>query len=216
MIKILIADDHAVVREGLKATIQDMPGMGVVAEAKNGQEVLDIVRTHQVDVIILDLTMPGRSGLDTLLHLKREHPELPVLIVTLHSEEQYGRRLLRSGAHGYLSKACAPEQLEAALRVVAQGKKYVTPTLAEKLATDLVSPQSVPPHASLSDREYEILLLIGQGHTPKEVAYRLSLSPKTVMTYRIRILEKLKMKTTADLIHYAVEHRLLEQPLVIR
>ena len=216
MIKILIADDHALVREGLKATIQDMSDMSVVAEAKNGQEVLDLVRTHKIDVVILDLTMPGRSGLDTLLHLKREHTELPVLIVTLHSEEQYGRRLLRSGAHGYLSKACAPEQLETALRVVAQGKKYVTATLAEKLATDLVSPQSVPPHASLSDREYEILLLIGQGHTPKEVAYRLALSPKTVMTYRIRILEKLKMKTTADLIHYAVEHHLLEQPLVTR
>ena len=216
MVKILLADDHWLVREGLKAIISDMPGMTVVAEAKDGHEVLDVVRTEDIDIVILDLSMPGKSGLDTLLHIRREYREVCVLVLTLHSEQLYGRRLLRAGAKGYLSKDTASEQLEIALRTVAQGKKYVPSTLADRLVEDVVSPRPVPLHAALSDREYEVLLLIGQGRTAKEIGFCLSLSPKTVLTYRFRILEKLKMKRTAELIHYTVDHRLLDQPLLLR
>lgn len=216
MVKILLADDHCIVRAGLKATISNMPGMTVVAEAKNGHEVLDVVRTQDIDIVILDLSMPGRSGLDTLYHIQQEYPEVRVLILTLHSEEQYGRRLLRSGANGYLSKDSGSEQLEIALRTVVQGKKYIPSKLADILVKEVVTPSSVPLHAALSDREYEILLLIGQVHSPKEIGFLLSLSPRTVGTYRKRILGKLKINTIAELIGYTVEHRLLDQPLLVR
>jgi DNA-binding NarL/FixJ family response regulator len=213
-IRILIADDHAIVRSGLKTLIDDMPGMSVVAEVTNGAEVLEYLRSHQVDIAILDLTMPERSGLDVLLHIKTECPQVRVLVFSLHSEEQYGRRLLRAGAYGYLSKSCAPKLLEEALWSIAEGRKFVTPSLAEHLAAELIGPQSAPPHASLTDREYEILLLVAQGFRLQDIAQRLSLGSATIRSYRLKILRKLNVRTTAGLIRYAIVHHLLDNPLV--
>ena len=210
MIKVLIADDHAVVRQGLKQILGETSDIVVSAEATNGTEALAKVQSHDVDVVVLDMTMPDRSGLDTLLHLKRIRPGLPVLILSVHSEEQYGARMLKAGACGYLTKASAPDQLVAAIRKVKDGGKYVSATLAEQLAADLVSNFDRPLHHTLSDREYEVLCMIAAGRTVKEMAEKLSLSQKTISTYRSRILEKMRMSHNGELTAYAVRQGLVD------
>ena len=210
MIKILIADDHAVVREGLKQIISENPDMLVTDEANNGQEVLNKVSEQHYDVVLLDITMPGRSGLDVLKQLKSKKPKLPVLMLSVHPEEQYAVRTLKAGASGYLTKGSATEELIAAIRKISQGKKYVSSSLAEKLAFDLDMDYEKPRHETLSDREYQVMSMIASGKTVKEIADELSLSVQTISTYRSRILEKMKMKNNAEIIYYAVKQGLVE------
>ncbi|UCG11192.1 MAG: response regulator transcription factor [Deltaproteobacteria bacterium] len=210
MINILIADDHPIVREGLKQIIAEAPDIVVAAEASNGYELLDKVRNIDFSVVVLDITMPGITGLDVLKQLKSEKPGLPILILSMHSEEQYAVRVLRAGASGYLTKASAPDQLIGAIRKVFRGGKYVSPSVAEKLAYELDSESEKQPHEYLSDREYQVLCLIASGKTVKVVAEELSLSVKTVSTYRSRILDKMRMNSNAEITHYAIKHRLVD------
>jgi DNA-binding NarL/FixJ family response regulator len=209
-IRILIADDHLIVRTGLKALTGDMPGMSVVGEATTGSEVLQCLRLHLVDIVILDLTMADRSGLDVLLHIKAEYPQVRVLVFSFHAEKRYGRRLLRAGASGYLMKNCAPELFEKALRSIAKGRKFVTPSLAEQLATDLIMCPSGSPHAGLTDHEYEIMLLLAQGFSQQDIARRLMLGASTIRSYRV----KMHVGSNAELIQYTIGQELLETPLV--
>ncbi len=210
MIKILIADDHPVVRKGLKDIIQATPDMTVSGEASKGQEVLENVGRIDFDVVVLDIAMPGRSGLDILKELKSGKPELPVLILSIHPEEQYAVRVLKAGASGYLTKNSAPDELITAIRKVSRGKKYISASLAEKLAYDLEIGAEKPLHETLSDREYTVMCRIASGKTVKEIAEELYLSVKTISTYRARILEKMKMRSSAELTHYAIKHELVE------
>jgi DNA-binding NarL/FixJ family response regulator len=202
MIRVLIADDHTVVLKGLKQVLSDTPDINVVAEATTGQQVLDWVRSKPVDVVVLDIAMPDGNGLDVLRTLKRERPSVPVVILSMHSEEQYGVLVLKAGASGYLTKESAPAQLIAAIRKVITGGKYISPALAEKLAFDLEADPNTPLHERLSAREYQVLGLIAIGKT--------ALSPKTISTYRSRILEKMKMQKNAELTHYAVRQGLVD------
>jgi two-component system invasion response regulator UvrY len=210
MIKILIADDHAVVREGLKQIISETSDMRVTDEANNGQEVLNKVSEQHYDVVLLDITLPGRSGLDVLKQLKSKMPKLPVLMLSVHPEEQYAVRTLKAGASGYLTKGSATDELIAAIRKISTGKKYVSSSLAEKLAFDLDLDYDKPRHEILSDREYQVMSMIASGKTVKEIADELSLSVQTISTYRSRILEKMKMKNNAEIIYYAVKQGLVE------
>lgn len=210
MIKILIADDHAIVRRGLKQILTETADMVVAGEAHNGQELLEKMRSDQWDVVVLDISMPGRGGLDILKQLKSERPKLPVLMLTIHPEDQYAVRVLRAGASGYLTKESAPDHLVEAIRKVARGGKYISPHLAERLAFNLESISERPLHEALSDREFQVLRLIASGKTVKEIGEELSLSVKTISTYRTRILEKMKMKNNAALTHYAIQQKLVE------
>ncbi len=210
MIKILIADDHPVVRKGLKEIIEITPDMMVGDEASNGQEALEKVRKDDFDVVLLDISMPGRSGLEILKELKSEKPELSVLILSMHPEEQYAVRVLKAGASGYLTKESAPEELIAAIKKASKGRKYVSSSLAEKLALYLEIDNERPLHENLSDREYEVMRMIASGKTITEIAGKLFLSVKTISTYRSRILEKMGMKSNAELTHYALKNRLVE------
>ena len=210
MIRILIADDHPIVRKGLKQIVAETPGMAVTDEASNAQEVLDKVWGNDYDVVVLDITMPGRGGLDILKQLRGEKPGLPVLILSIHPEEQYAVRALKAGAAGYLTKGSAPGELTAAIRRVSAGKKYISSSLAEKLALHLENDTDKPIHEKLSDREYQILCMIASGETIKEIAQGLFLSEKTISTYRSRILEKMNMKSNAELTHYAIKNRLVD------
>lgn len=210
MIKILIADDHPVVRKGLKEIIEKTPSMMVSDEASNGQETLEKVRKSDFDVVLLDISMPGRSGLDILKELKSEKPELSVLILSMHPEEQYAVRVLKAGASGYLTKESAPDELIAAIKKASIGRKYVSSSLAEKLALYLEIDDERPLHETLSDREYEVMCMIASGKTITEIARELFLSIKTISTYRSRILEKMGMKSNAELTHYALKHELVE------
>ena len=210
MLKILIADDHPVVRRGLKQIIADTPDMAVVDEATNGWEVLNKVRASDYDVVLLDIAMPGKDGLDVLTQLKYDKPRLPVLMLSMYPEEQFAVRALRAGASGYLTKESAPDELISAIRKVSAGGKYVSSALAEKLALDLQSGGEQPPHETLSDREYRVMCLIASGKTVTEIARELSLSVKTISTYRRRILDKMKMKNNAELTHYAMSRRLVD------
>ena len=210
MIKILIADDHAVVRRGLKQILAEEPNMAVFGEACNAQEVLKNVREQNWDIVILDITMPDRSGLEVLKELKNIRPKLPVLILSIHPEEQYAVRVLKAGAAGYMTKESAPEELVKAVRKVIRGSKYISPSLVEKLAFDLETDSEKPLHETLSDREYQVMCMIASGKTVKEIAKKLYLSVKTISTHRARILEKMKMKTNAELTHYAIKNRLVD------
>jgi two-component system invasion response regulator UvrY len=206
---VLIADDHAVVRQGLKQILAETTDMVVGGEATNTQEVIDKVRHENWDVVVLDITMPGRGGLDIIKELKHERPKLPILILSMHSEDQFAVRALKAGASGYMSKESAPDLLVKAIRKVYTGGKYISVTLAEKLAFDLGTDSEQPPHEKLSDREFQVMCMIASGNTVKEIADRLSLSVKTISTYRARILEKMKMKTNAELTHYAIRNQLV-------
>jgi DNA-binding NarL/FixJ family response regulator len=211
MVKVLIADDHIVVREGLKQILAKTSDIVVADEASNGQEVLKKVWEKEYDMVLLDISMPGRSGLEILKQLKKEMPNLRVLILSIHSEDQYAMRALKLGASGYLTKESTPYELITAIREISMGKKYITSSLAEKLAYYyyLDTKAEKPLHEILSDREYEVMLMIASGKTVKEIAEELSLSAKTISTYRIRILEKLGMKNNAQLTHYVIKEHLV-------
>lgn len=206
----LIADDHAVVRQGLKQILSEQPDMQVLGEAGSIPELLDHIRKQRWDIVVLDISMPGRGGLDGLKELKQEQPKLPVLILSIHPEDQFAVRALKAGASGYLTKDSAPEELVQAIRKLLTGRKYISPELAEKLATDLEKDTGRPLHEALSDREFQILCLIASGKSATEIAQKLSLSVKTVSTYRARILEKMNMKTNAELMHYAIKYQLVD------
>jgi DNA-binding NarL/FixJ family response regulator len=210
MIKVVVVDDHAVVREGLKRIISENPGMAVTGEAGDGHEALRIIKAEPCDVVLLDITMPNKSGLDVLKELHAESPRLPVLVLSMHSEDQYAVRVLRAGAAGYLTKESAPAKLVQAIRKVVRGGKYVSPTLAEKLVFNLESNSQRQPHEILSDREYQVLCLIASGKTVTQVADELALSVKTISTYRVRLLEKLNMKNNAELTRYAIKEGLVD------
>jgi two-component system, NarL family, invasion response regulator UvrY len=210
MPRILIADDHAILRRCLKEFLARELDGAVFGEAENAEQVLAHVQGQEWDLIILDVTMRGRSGLDVLGDLQRTRPRLPVLMLSMHSETQFGRRALKAGASGYMNKDSAPEELITAIRKLMAGGRYVSPALAEKLAADLRADAPHPLHERLSDRELEVLRMIGAGRTASQVAETLHLSVKTVSTYRARILEKMSLTTTAELIHYAIRHHLVE------
>jgi len=209
MIKVLIADDHPIVREGLKQVIEKSPDMRVAGEARSGQEVLDLVAREEWDVLILDFSMPGKSGLDVLHELRSERPGLPVLVLSMHSEAELAPRLLKAGASGYLTKESAPKELVNAILKLHAGGRYVSPALAEKLAADLAGGSDRPPHELLSDREYQVLLEIAAGKSAHEVAADLSISVKTVRTYRDRIMDKLSLANDVELTRYALENKLV-------
>jgi two-component system invasion response regulator UvrY len=210
MIRILIADDHAVVRAGLRQFIAAHDDLTVVAEAANGAEVMETVRSTDLDVVVLDISMPGRSGIDILNSLRQTCPELPVLILSGFAEEQYAVNLLRAGAAGYLNKEAAATQLVAAIRTVVQGRKYVSASLAQLLAEGLsVKDLDQPIHTQLSRREFQIFSKLAKGEAVTQIAEELFLSVKTVSTYRTRILAKMGLKTNADLTYYAIKNQLI-------
>ena len=208
MIKVIVVDDHPVVRRGLKQIIEDEPDMEVVGEAKNAGECFALVRKTDCTLVLLYITLPDRSGFDVLKQLKYEHPNLPILILSVNSEDQYGLRFIKAGASGYLMKEGAPEELVSAIRKVNAGGKYVSASLAEKLVYHLGALDK-PLHENLSDREFQILCLIAWGKSLKDIANELCISEKTVSTYRARILEKMKMSTNSDLTRYALDHHLV-------
>lgn len=209
MIRIMIADDHAIVREGLKRIIEEDRELELVAEASNGHQALRLARDTQPQVILLDISMPERSGLDALADIRKACPGVRVLILSMHPEEQYAIRCLKQGADGYMTKESAPELLLDAIRRLHSGRKYVSPSLAEKMAISLSSPDGERPrHEALSERELQVLTMIGQGLTVGEIGDKLCVSVKTVSTYRTRLLEKMDMENNSQLMRYAIEHRL--------
>ena len=210
MISILIADDHAILRRGLKEILADDLEGAVLDEAANAQELLAQVQSRAWDLIILDITMPGRSGLDLLRELQQLRPKLPVLVLSMHPENQYAKRVLRAGAAGYMNKETAPKELVKAVRKVLAGGRYVSAALAEKLAADLSADAARLPHERLSDREFEVLRMIASGKTASQIAEELHLSVTTVSTYRARILEKMSMTNNAELMRYAIDNRLVD------
>jgi two-component system invasion response regulator UvrY len=210
MIKVVVVDDHAVVREGLKRIISENSGMTVSGEAADGHEALQVIKKDPCDVVLLDITMPNKSGLDVLKELHAESPRLPVLVLSMHPEDQYAVRVLRAGAAGYVTKESAPAKLVQAIRKVVRGGKYVSPALAERLVYDLGSETDKAPHEILSDREYQVLCMIASGKTVTNIAEELVLSVKTISTYRVRILEKLKMNNNAEITRYAIKEGLVD------
>jgi len=209
MIKILIADDHPIVRQGLKQIISETADMVVKDEASNSQEVIEKIQKSKFDILILDISMPGRSGLDILKDIKTERPDLPVLILTMHPEDQLAARVLKAGASGYLTKDSAAEQLVSAVRKIVAGGKYLNPELAERIAFMIGNKSKEYPHEILSDREFHVMCLIGKGKSIREISEELMISPKTVSTYRTRILEKMNFRNDADIIHYTIENKII-------
>jgi DNA-binding NarL/FixJ family response regulator len=207
---VLVADDHPVVRRGLKQILNETPDLIVVGEAGTAHEVLAEVRSGRCDVVLLDLAMPGAHGVEVLETLKRERPALPVLVLSVFPEDQYAVRALQAGAAGYMTKETAPDELVHAVRKVHAGAKYVTPKLAETLAARLDRAAVSRPHEALSNREYQVLCLLGRALTVREIAAELHLSEKTVSTYRTRLLEKMRVRTTAELVRYAVQNQLVD------
>jgi two-component system invasion response regulator UvrY len=210
MIRIIIADDHPIVRAGMKQIISQAADMQVAEEADDGRQLLHKIRSENFDVVILDITMPHIDGLDVLKQLKIEKPKLPVIILSIHPESQYALRVLKAGASGYVTKTSAPDELINAIRKVYRGGKYISASVAEKLAFQLDADFEEMPHEALSDREYQVLCMLASGKTVTEIADELALSVKTVSTYRSRILEKMDMKNNAELIHYAVQNKLVD------
>ncbi len=206
--RILIADDHPIFRAGLKETLAKDPGVESIGEADDGHKAVELARKKRWDVVVLDIMMPGRDGLEVLQELRRERPKLPVLILSAHPEDQLALRLLKAGAAGYLTKEKAPEVLLAAIRKVASGGKYISESLAEKVVFTCESEKA--PHETLSNREYQIIRMIASGKTMQEIGKELFLSVRTVSTYRARILEKMNMNTNAEIIRYAVDHKLID------
>jgi DNA-binding NarL/FixJ family response regulator len=210
MKRILIIDDHAVVRDGVKKTYDELPGQVVFGEATTKSEALQLAREQDWDLAVLDLSLGNQSGLEVLKELKQIDPRLPVLILSMHSEEQYARRAFKAGASGYITKDSSRAELARAVNKVAAGGRYVTAALAERLVLDLGRGSDRPPHETLSDRELEVMKWIASGKTVREVAELLSLSDKTISTYRARLLEKMGMKTNAELTHYAIRNKLVD------
>ena len=209
MIQVIIADDHPVMRHGIKRILEEEADMQVVGEAANGQELLQRIEQSACDCVLLDIGMPGRDGLDALSYIRRNYPKLPVLILSVYPEDQFGPRVLKSGAAGYMNKESACDQLVKAIRKVCTGGKYVSPALAEKIAGDLAADNNVPPHEKLSSREYQVMRLIASGKTVGQIARELCLSEKTISTHRARILEKMEMKNNAQLTYYGIHNNLV-------
>ncbi len=209
MIKICVADDHAIVRRGLKQIISETMDMQVVSEAADGDETLHSARNQSYDVLVMDLNMPGRSGFDVLQQLRAEKPSLPILVLSMHDEDQYGVRILRAGAAGYMNKETAPSELVRAIRRVADGGKYMSPTVAEALLQHLNGNLNGPRHEALSDREFQVMRLLASGNTVGEISELLSLSVKTISTYRSRVMDKMNLHSNAELARYALENNLL-------
>lgn len=210
MIKIIIADDHAIVRKGLKQILEDTMEMIVADEAGNGFELMDKLHQASFDIVILDITMPGKSGLDVLKEIKAEWPDLPVLVLSVHQEEQYAIRVLKAGAAGYINKKSAPEDLIEAIRIVSTGRKYISHSIAETLILNLDSKKEKPLHELLSDREYQVLCMIASGKSVGTISKDLNLSVKTISTYRSHILKKMNFKDNAELTHYAIKNQIVE------
>ena len=212
MIRILLADDHTIVRTGLKEILADTADMSVTGEAGSGAEVLARIRERDYDVLVLDMSMPGRSGLELIKQLKGEKPKLRILVLSMHSEAQYAVRALKAGASGYLTKDSAADQLVAAIRRIASGGAFVSPETAERLALDFERPADAPPHTLLSDREFQVFHLIVNGKSVSEIAKQLALSVKTVSTHKTHVLRKMNLANQAELVRYAVRHRLVDEP----
>jgi len=209
MLRILIADDHTVVRRGLRQILLDEFLAAHIVDVADADELFNQVLKNEWDVVITDISMPGRSGLDVLQQIRQHYPKLPILVLSVHPEDQYAIRVMRTGASGYLNKDSAPEELVKALHRILLGKKYITPSLAEKLADTLDQDTDRLPHENLSDREFEVLKMLAAGMPVADIADTLSLSPTTVSTYRARILQKMNAKTNADLTRYAMENKLI-------
>lgn len=210
-IKILIADDHAIVREGLKQILADTKDMVVAGDAESGGDAIKLARKGEADVLLLDISMPDRSGIEVLKQIRKEAPRLAVLMLSMHREDQYAIRSLKAGAAGYLNKQSAPAELVDAIRQVASGRKYISPALAQELANQLGDEnRETPPHEALSDREYQTLIMIASGKTVSDIAEELALSVKTISMYRSRLLQKMKLRHNAELTHYAIKNRLVE------
>ena len=210
MIKVMLADDHAIVRKGLRQLLEETGFIQVVAEADDYPAIMKAVRGNEFDVLVMDITMPGKNGVDVLKVVKGEKPKLAVLMLSMHPEDQYAVRALKAGASGYLTKNSAPDKLVEAIQTISAGRRYITPELAESLASHLTDDTDKPLHSTLSDREFQTIRLIASGRKLSEIAEELALSPKTVSVYRARILEKMKMKNNAELTHYALKHGLVE------
>jgi two-component system, NarL family, invasion response regulator UvrY len=210
MLRVLITDDHALIRRGLRQVLEEGLGGVLVGEAKDAREALEQIIKHEWSVVVMDITMPGRSGLGILRDIKLARPHLPVLILSMHPEEQFAVRVLKSGAAGFIPKESAPEELIKAIKKVVAGGRYVTAAFAEKMAFDLSAQGEKPPHELLSDREFQVLRMIASGKAVGQVAEELSLSVKTISTYRARILEKMRMQNNAELTHYAIKHQLVD------
>ena len=211
MIRVLLADDHNIVRAGLKELLSGAEDITVAGEATNGHEVLERIRGAEYDVAVLDMTMPGRSGIELIRLVKSEKPRLKILTLSMHSEEQYAVRALRAGASGYLTKETAPDELIAAIRRIAAGGAYVTPETAQRLALDAHRDSEAPPHTLLSDREFQVFRMIANGESVGQAAKRLALSVKTVSTHKTRIMQKMGLANQTELIRYALEHKLLDE-----
>lgn len=210
MIKVLVVDDHSLIRKGLGHILSGTEDLSMAGEAQNGMEALKMLQSDSFDVVLLDITLPDMHGIDVLKRLKINHPRLPVLMLSSYPEDVYALRSIKSGASGYLNKQSAPLELINAIRQVAKGKKYISTAFAEELANDLTHGHQEFPHQTLSNREYQTLCLIATGKKLSEIAETMSLSSKTVSIYRARLLEKMNLKTNADLVHYAISHHLIE------
>lgn len=209
-IRVFIADDHAIVREGLKQILADSPDIIVAGESENGLDAIKLFRKSKCHVMLLDISMPDKSGIDVLKQVKKENPEMAVLMLSMHREDQYAIRSLKAGAAGYLTKQSAPKELVTAIRQVAMGQKYVSAALAQELAAQVGDDHATPLHDTLSDREYQTLTMIASGKTVSAIAEELSLSVKTISEYRARLLVKMKLKNSAELTHYAIKNQLIE------
>ncbi len=209
-IRVFIADDHAIVREGLKQILAEQRDIVVAGEAETGLDAIKLFRKSRCNVLLLDISLPDRNGIEVLKQIKTEKPELPVLMLSMHREDQYAIRSLKAGAAGYLTKQSAPRELVNAIRQVAEGQRYVSAQLAQVLAAQVGDDAGKPVHDTLSDREYQTLTMIASGKTVSEIAKELSLSVKTVSEYRARLLAKMKLKTSAELTHYAIRNQLID------
>ena len=210
MLKILLGDDHAIVRRGLRQVLAEEFGQLAIGEVGSGHAVVDAVREQEWDVVVLDINLPDKNGVEVLKEVKGLRPSILVVMLSMHPEEQYAMRTLKAGAAGYLTKESAPEELITAMRKVLRGGKYVSASLAERLASELAAGTEAPLHQKLSDREYQVLLGIARGNMVTETAEALSLSAKTISTYRARLLKKMKLQTTVELVRYALAHRLVD------
>lgn len=210
MIKIVIADDHDIVRAGLKQIIADEEDMEVAGEANSGEKLIELIKKNEYDVVLLDLKMSGMNGIEVMKHIKSIKPSVPIIVLSMHAEDQYAVRTIKAGASGYITKETAGDNLISAVRRVASGGKYISPTLAETLAESVAGGGSELPHENLTDREFQVLCMIASGKTVSEIGSELFLSVKTISTYRQRILEKMNMKNNSELTHYVIKNNILD------
>lgn len=209
-IRVALIDDHSIVRAGLRAFLEEFSDIEVVAEGASGRDAIDIVRNHPLDVIVMDISMPGQTGLDVLANIKARNPDMGILILSGYPEEHYALNLMRQGVSGYLNKQCEPEEILKAIRKIADGSKYISPQVAELLAMQLNKPEDGPPHKQLSEREFQVFLRLAKGETVGDISTSLNLSVKTVSTYRTRIMEKMTLSSNSDLTYYAIKNHLID------